>query len=299
MNYNYVLQRTAQVPHLIRCWLPSRELKLLLSLVVLSIAPIGAQVFTAMVAGYVTDAKGAPVEEAAATLVNIATRQIRETVTDANGHYAFLQLMPGNYDLTIKGDGLNPFEVHAVVLSSNQSAEYSPKLKILDTTQKTAVTAGEVAYETLTAKRSTTLSAEEIRELPTNLRNPLLLAHATAGVTAITTGATPSNSADQYSGRFGLNGGRQNGSAILVDGIAMNSLGNVRTGATANTDVSLSRAFNIFERLRLQLRAEAYNLTSSPQYGRANTTLGSSGYGTVTSTIGNPRNLQLGMRLDF
>ena len=76
--------------------------------------------------------------------------------------------MPGNYDLTIKGDGLNRFEVHAVILSSNQSAEYSPKLKILDTTQKTAVTAGEVAYETLTAKRSTTPVSYTHLTLPTN-----------------------------------------------------------------------------------------------------------------------------------
>jgi hypothetical protein len=76
-------------------------------------------------------------------------------------------------------------------------------------------------------------------------------------------------------------------------------VGNVRTGATADLDLSLSKSWNIVERLRVQLRAEAYNLTNTPQYGRANTNLGSAGYGTVTNTIGNPRNLQLGMRLDF
>jgi hypothetical protein len=76
-------------------------------------------------------------------------------------------------------------------------------------------------------------------------------------------------------------------------------VGNVRTGGTANLDLSFSRSFNIMEKLRLQLRAEAYNVTHTPQYGRANTTLGSAGYGTITDTIGNPRNLQAGIRLDF
>jgi hypothetical protein len=76
-------------------------------------------------------------------------------------------------------------------------------------------------------------------------------------------------------------------------------VGTVRTGATTNVDLSISRSWNIVERLRLQVRAEAFNVNNTPQYGRANTTLGSAGYGTVTDTIGNPRNLQLGMRLDF
>jgi hypothetical protein len=166
------------------------------------------------------------VEAAAVKILNTGNKQLWETVTDAKGHYAFLQLMPGTYNLSIKAEGLNPFDVNAIPLNANQSAEFSPKLAILDASKKSAaITAPHVVVDTQNANRSTILNAGEIAELPISLRNSLLLTQTTAGVTAITTGATPANTADQFSSRFGLNGGRQDGSAILVDGIPVNSLG--------------------------------------------------------------------------
>jgi hypothetical protein len=75
--------------------------------------------------------------------------------------------------------------------------------------------------------------------------------------------------------------------------------GVVRTGTITNVDLSISRNWVITESLRLQVRAEAFNVNNTPQFGRANTTMGSAGFGTVTDTFGNPRNLQLGVRLDF
>ena len=75
---------------------------------------------------------------------------------------------------------------------------------------------------------------------------------------------------------------------------------NIRTGATDDTDFLLSKAWKYKERYRLQFRAEAYNLTNTPQYGRANTNRASGDYGKVTSSFNvSPRNIQLAMRLDF
>ena len=54
--------------------------------------------------------------------------------------------------------------------------------------------------------------------LPTNLRNPFTLVHATAGVTAPATGISQST-ADQNQDRFGLNGGRSTTTGILIDGV--------------------------------------------------------------------------------
>ena len=54
--------------------------------------------------------------------------------------------------------------------------------------------------------------------LPTNLRNPFTLVHATAGVTAPATGISQSM-ADQNQDRFGLNGGRSTTTGILLDGV--------------------------------------------------------------------------------
>jgi len=187
--------------------------------------PAHSQVLTSAVSGYVTDAKGGPVEEAHAAIVNKATRQMREATTDVKGFYAFQQLMPGEYELTIKVEGMNTYVIHSINLGANQNSEYSVKLQAQDASKKTNVGAGNVTFETLTPKLSTSLAADELAELPTSLRNPLLTIHDTAGTTAIVTGVTPANTADQYASRFGLDGGRQGGSAILIDGVPMTSLG--------------------------------------------------------------------------
>jgi len=58
--------------------------------------------------------------------------------------------------------------------------------------------------------------------------------------------------------------------------------------------------FQILERLRPQFRAEAFNLTNTPQYGKANTTFGAPTFGVITSTTyTTPRNIQFSMRLSF
>jgi outer membrane receptor protein involved in Fe transport len=246
MNAMSVRQRLARVFRLTKYRLLSFPVAFLLLSILIPIASVDGQVFTANVTGYVTDAKGTPVEEAAVSILNTGNKQMWETVTDASGHYAFLQLMPGIYNLSIKAEGLNPYEVHSITLSASQDAEYSPKLAILDASKKSIVTASHVAFNTQTPNRSTTLSAEDMAELPTSLRNPLLLIHDTAGVTAITTSATPANTADQFSSRFGVNGGRQGGSSILVDGIAVNSLGrgdvNVTPGQEAVKELQIVNA---------------------------------------------------------
>ena len=76
------------------------HIMLLVTFFVIFLTRLDGQVFTASVAGYVTDSKGAPIEEAAVTILNTGNKQLWETVTDPKGHYAFLQLMPGEYSLS-------------------------------------------------------------------------------------------------------------------------------------------------------------------------------------------------------
>lgn len=246
MNAISVRQCPTRTPLRTRHKLLSFPVALLLSFFLVALTSANGQVFTANVSGYVRDTKGTPMEEAAVSIVNTATKAMLETVTDLQGHYSFLQLMPGTYNLSIKAEGLNPYEVRAITLSANQSAEFSPKLEVLDASKKkTTVTPGHVTIDTQTPNTSVLLSADELAELPIALRNPLLFVHTVGGATAITTGATPTNTADQYSSRFGLNGGRQNSSQILIDGIAVNSLGrgdaNVVPGLEAVREVQIVR----------------------------------------------------------
>ena len=51
--------------------------------------------------------------------------------------------------------------------------------------------------------------------------------------------------------------------------------------------------------MKLQFRAEAFNVFNTPQFGQPNASIGASNAGTITGIVGNPRQLQLALRLQF
>jgi hypothetical protein len=65
-----------------------------------------------------------------------------------------------------------------------------------------------------------------------------------------------------------------------------------------NFDASVHREFGLTERMRLQFRAEAFNITNTPSLGNPNTNFGSPAFGSIPSA-GLPRNIQLGLKILF
>jgi hypothetical protein len=65
-----------------------------------------------------------------------------------------------------------------------------------------------------------------------------------------------------------------------------------------NIDFAAHKSFQFGERISTQLRLEAFNLTNTPPLGNPNTTVGSSLFGQIT-TAGNPRQIQLGLKVLF
>ena len=66
-----------------------------------------------------------------------------------------------------------------------------------------------------------------------------------------------------------------------------------------NFDWSLFKDFSPSESWRIQFRAEFFNLFNTPQFALPNATIGNPSAGVITSTIGNNRQVQLGLRLSF
>lgn len=66
-----------------------------------------------------------------------------------------------------------------------------------------------------------------------------------------------------------------------------------------NFDSSLFKDFPIKENISLQFRAEAFNLFNTPQFGFPDATIGAPTAGLISSTVGNPRQLQLALKLIF
>jgi hypothetical protein len=75
-------------------------------------------------------------------------------------------------------------------------------------------------------------------------------------------------------------------------------IGIIHGPSLKNYDFSVFRRFAIRENLRLEYRAEFYNLTNTPFFGNPNANINSGAFGTITSASGS-RQIQMGMRLTF
>jgi len=71
----------------------------------------------------------------------------------------------------------------------------------------------------------------------------------------------------------------------------------LRTDPLRNIDITLGKYVSLPRGMRLQIRADAFNLTNTPRFGAPNGTVASATFGQVTSQANNPRQIQLGVKL--
>src|SRR5246127_4128458 len=83
--------------------------------VVLCVLPMHGQTAnTGAIAGTVSDPSGALVPRAAVVINSQGTREKRDLATDAEGNFSVQFLTPGNYDLTGRAAGFEPFILNGV-----------------------------------------------------------------------------------------------------------------------------------------------------------------------------------------
>jgi len=66
-----------------------------------------------------------------------------------------------------------------------------------------------------------------------------------------------------------------------------------------NTDMSLFKSFPIREQMSLTFRAEVFNVFNIQNYGVPDSTITDTTKGVITSNVTNPRQIQLGLHLNF
>ena len=159
------------------------------------------------------DASGAVVPNAHVKATNTGTGAIKEVITGGAGDYRISLLQPGNYTVTANATGFQPQQI-SLVLNIGQIASQNFKLQIAQGVQTVEVMGAAVPLlQTDTSDMSTTLTTEQIHNLPTPGQDITYPVNITQGVVMNTQGGYGSSSAfglPATSNNFTVNGAEDN-----------------------------------------------------------------------------------------
>jgi hypothetical protein len=82
-------------------------------------------------------------------------------------------------------------------------------------------------------------------------------------------------------------------------GTAPRTFSSLRSDVTRQVDMTASKTTVLHEKLRLQFRAEFFNLLNTPRFAPPNSSFGNPQFGVVSSQLNQPRILQFGLKLMY
>jgi outer membrane receptor protein involved in Fe transport len=211
------------------------------------------QAETGRLAGTVRDPQGDPVPGAAVTIRSQSTGATREAVTGSDGIFAFPNLQPAVWEITIRLTGFKTYSTTATV-SPGGSIAVAPVLEVGGVEELVTVigrTAVDVNIQT--QEVMTTVTAAQIANLPTITRDPYDLVAVAGNVSPgdpVNDGAVLNRGVG-----FSINGQRTSSVNILLDGSSNNNEFTAGKGQTIPLDAV--QEFSVV------------TSSFSPEYGRA------------------------------
>ena len=193
----------------------------LILICVLVCLPAHAQNSNGTLQGTITDASGAAIPGVNVTASNIDTGFTATASTSSAGIYLFSNLPPGRYTLIAQNKGMKKFEQNGVTITTGTTTALNVVMQVGDVTQNVVVTGDATRLETATSDIGATVERPLIENLPLEVagtvRNPVQFITLIPGFVG-TVGNNPgSNSTDD----FKVNGGQENATDILVDGVSI------------------------------------------------------------------------------
>jgi hypothetical protein len=159
-------------------------LTLILGLVCLASITASAQTTTGSLRGYVLGTGGAPVASAQVVARLVTTNETRGVTTNSAGFYYLAGLRPGQYELTVRRVGFAP-QTRTIQMRIGETLDLNVSTSELATTiEAVQITSARVGTETRTSEVGTSISREQITNLPNFERNVLDLAKLTPGISA-------------------------------------------------------------------------------------------------------------------
>jgi hypothetical protein len=195
--------------------------------VLLTAAQLCGQLEAGAISGTVKDASGAVIAGATVTAKSLATGAGRSTKTGSIGQYLIPALTPGNYQVTISIEKFQTYRTTTEVTVGSAST-VDAQLKVGQSSAVIEVVGGAATQvNTETQELQQLINTQQMSQLPSLNRNPYDFVAISGNVS---NGDSTSNGGQssltgggqELSGRgvgYNLNGQRQSGTEILLDGV--------------------------------------------------------------------------------
>ncbi len=224
---------------------PSRSCAklLLVSMVVVSFLTFSAAAFgqaeAGSISGTVRDASGAVVSGAAVKVTSTTTGAARTATTGTVGQYNIPGLTPGMYDVTISNSGFSPYKTRTEVTVGG-AATVDAQLTVGNQSVTVEVVGeGATQVNTQTQELSQLIDTQQLAQLPSLTRNPYDFVAISGNVSSGDNTTSNTNSSQNLSSRgvgFSINGQRESGTEILLDGVENTAVFGVSVGAQIPVD---------------------------------------------------------------
>ena len=175
------------------------------------VVPSFGQTATTSLRGTIKDPSGALVPGAKITIVDSASGNSLSRVADSSGSYAFAQLQPAKYTITVTATGFGD-QTKTAELLVNQPATIDFALSVQSSTVTVDVSAEAQTLNTSDASLGNSADTAQIQALPSETRNVPDLLSLQPGVLYL-----PPSITDSRSGA--VNGGRSDQGNVTVDGV--------------------------------------------------------------------------------
>ena len=159
----------------------------LLLLFAIPVLQLDAQQF-GDIRGTITDSSGAAMPEATVTFTNVATRQVRSTMSNEAGLYAAPNLLPGVYNIRVEKAGFKAAVRTDLQLQVGDVIGADFVLQLGEMTQAVEVKGASELLNTQSSTMGSVVASRQIVDLPLNGRDYLSLVTLSTNASAETSG---------------------------------------------------------------------------------------------------------------
>jgi hypothetical protein len=219
---------------------------ILATLLLLATTHLYAQTWNSHLEGIVLDPSGAAVPAVSLELRNLATGQVRQARTDANGFYSFPLLPIGNYDLEITKSGFISRVVRGLTLRVGEPARADISLEIAPQRAAIQVDARPPLVEAASPAIGDEIDNRRVSLLPLNGRQFSQLALLAAGATPpYANSSTQQFNTPALGLGFSVNGQRSERNNFSLDGVTL--MEPFAYSLTVNPSIDAIREFRVVE----------------------------------------------------